>query len=121
MEVKILDKKDEGLLSRTSIKADVTFKGVTPSKEELKKQIASLLKADEKLVVVKNVRTFFGKEEAEVAAYQYESEEDLKKIEPKKKAAKEKAPKEEKKEPPKEEKKEAPKEEKKEAPKEEEK
>ncbi len=85
MELKILDKKDETLLSRTSIKADLTFQGVTPSKEKVQQALASLLKVDENLVVIKKIRTLFGQEKAEVIAYNYESAKALKNIEPKKK------------------------------------
>ena len=90
MELKILDKKDESLLSRINIKAEATFQGVTPSKEELQKQIASSLKVDEKLIVIKNVKTFFGQEKVRITAFQYESEGALKNIEPKKKEKAEK-------------------------------
>lgn len=88
MEFKILDKKDESLLSRVEVRAEATFQGVTPSKVELKKQIASSLKVDEKLIVVKNVKTFFGKEKVVVIALKYEDEDALKRTEPKSKAKK---------------------------------
>ncbi|MBW2966173.1 hypothetical protein KY342_03650 [Candidatus Woesearchaeota archaeon] len=90
MQLEILDKKEEELLSRTAIKAHITFDKATPSNQEIKKQIASESKADETLVVVKNVYTEYGRSEADVNAYIYKSKEELQKIEPqpKKKAAK---------------------------------
>jgi len=94
MELKITEKKEDVLLSRKEIIAQITFKGATPSKEEIKKQLVSALKADEKLIVTKNVFTSFGSETAKVIAYQYVNEKDMKKIEPKEKEKKEKSKKE---------------------------
>lgn len=108
MELKVTEEKEDILLSRKEINAQITFKGATPSKEDIKKQLSSVLKADEKLIVIKNVFTSFGSETAKVIAYQYTNDEYMKKIEPKEKEK----PKEEKKETPKEEKKEEAKEEK---------
>lgn len=94
MELKITEEKETSLLSRKEIAADITFKGATPSKEEVKKQLTSSLKADEKLVIVKTIFTSFGSETAKVVAYQYMNEEDMKRIEPKEKGKKEAKPKE---------------------------
>ena len=108
MDVKITEKKESPLLYRTEIMADITGEKATPSKDELKKKCASILKADEKLIVVKKITTSFGSTNAKAVLYQYKDEKKLKSIEPKEKK------KEEKKEGEAEEKKEAPKEEKKE-------
>ena len=82
MELKILSEEEAPLLSRRKIVADATFSGATPSKKEVWKQLASALKTDEKLVVVKNIRTSFGNQQARVVALQYTSEEEMKRIEP---------------------------------------
>jgi len=127
MDLKIIKKQDNPLLSRTEIEAEASFfNEPTPKKEDIKKKISSMEKADEKLVVVKNVYGNFGAGKASVLAYVYKSEDKLKKIEPKKKEKKEategaakEAPKEEAKEKGKEEAKAPLKEETKEAPKEE--
>lgn len=131
MQIKILDQKKEPLLSRTIITAEVSFEAsVTPSKEEVKKNIAAQLKAGtqtksdsspEKLTIVKKIHHNFGSTTGKITAYVYDSEKDMKNIEPKKKESKDKKPAEgapakpeEKKEEPKEDKPaEAPKEEKK--------
>jgi len=120
MDLKITEEKETSLLSRKEIAADITFKGPTPSKEDVKKQLASSLKSDEKLIVIKNIITSFGSESAKVVAYMYMNEEDMKRIEPKvkeKKEAKPKAKGEEKEAPKKEEPKKEGKEEKKPEPK----
>jgi len=88
MELKIISKKEEPLLPRTEVKAEITFQGVTPSKKDLQKQIASSLKTDENFIVVKQIKTLFGQQKANVRALQYESEEALKKVEPKQKVKK---------------------------------
>ena len=90
MQLKILDKKEEELLSRAVVKAHIIFDKATPSNQEIKKQIASESKADEALVVVKNVYTEYGKSEADVNAYIYKSKEAMQKIEPKPKKKAEK-------------------------------
>jgi len=136
MNLKIINKTDNPSLSRKEVQAQVEFfNEPTPKKEDVKKKIASMEKADEKLVVIKGIGNSFGVGKGDVFAYIYKSEKELKEIEPKKKEKKEKpakgaapkagakkeAPKKEeapKEEAPKEKAKEAPKEEKKEAPKE---
>ncbi len=85
MEIKITNEKEDILLSRKEITAQISFKGATPSKEDIKKKLASAIKSNEKLTVIKNVFTSFGSETAKVIAYQYINEEDMRKIEPKEK------------------------------------
>lgn len=116
MDLKIIEKKEQPMLSRIEVIGKLEFKGPTPSEADVKKQLSAELKVGEELIVIKKISTHFGSESADLFAYSYLNKEDLKKIEPKPKEKKAKpgAPKEEKKEAPKEEKKEAPKEEKKE-------
>lgn len=92
MSIKIEKTEEKPLLARKEIAASIMFEGkATPSNDEVRKQIASGLKVDEKVVVVKHIYTSFGSSEAKVEAYVYNTEEDLKKIEPKVKEAKKKA------------------------------
>ncbi|MBU0627559.1 MAG: hypothetical protein KKC75_00070 [Nanoarchaeota archaeon] len=96
MDLKIINKKDNPLLSRIEVNAEVNFvNSPTPKKEDVKKKIASVEKADEKLVVIKKVVNTYGIGKIQVLAYIYSSEEELKNIEPKKKdkGAKAEAPK----------------------------
>jgi small subunit ribosomal protein S24e len=85
MEIKIIEQKDKPVLSRKEIIAEISFTGKTPSNEEVRKKIAEESKADEELVVVKNIYTEFGLTKAKVNAYVYNSKEKLESIEPKKK------------------------------------
>lgn len=121
MQVKIIKDEKSPLLLRKEIKAEITFDKATPSNAELAKYIASQLKVDEKLVVVKNIFTRFGETVADSLIYVYDSAEQKDKIEPRNKKAEAKKAEAEKKaaeaapapaEKPAEEKKQAPKEEK---------
>jgi len=89
MELNIINKKDNALLSRVEINATVDFFNEgTPKKEDIKKKFVSIEKADEKVVVIKKISGSFGSGKADVLAYVYKSEEILKSIEPKKKEKK---------------------------------
>ena len=89
--LRITEKKEEPLLSRTKIMVEIDFDNITPKKEELKSKIASSLNAAENLVVVRSVYTKFGKRNADAIAYCYKSEESLKNIGSKQKKKKAKA------------------------------
>ncbi len=89
MELSITEKKDNGLLSRTEVCGTLLFQNATPSNADVAKNLATKLAADEKLVVVKQIKTKFGAKSAELCAYVYKDASALKRIEPKqgKKAA----------------------------------
>ena len=89
MEIKIIQKKKNPLLSRLEVEAEASFLNeATPKKEDVKKKIASMEKADENLVVVKNISMKFGEGKANFLTYIYESKDKLIGIEPKKKSKK---------------------------------
>ena len=85
MNITIINKKENPLLSRTEIKAELIFESATPSRDEFKKAIAAQLKTDEKLTIVKNIYTRFGESKADALIYIYLSKEEMEKIEPRKK------------------------------------
>ena len=125
--MKIISKEKSSLIDRTELLAEFPHIGKpTPKASEIKKVVAAELKADENLVIIKEIYTQYGEGTSKIKAYAYNNLEELKKlekyVEPKKeeKPAEqpkaEEAPKEEVKEQPKVE--EAPKEEIKEEPKE---
>ena len=82
MELKIINKKEEPLLSRTMVEAEITFEKTTPSGREVKSRLAKDLGKDEKLIVVKGIHTYLGSKKAKNLSYVYENEESLKRIEP---------------------------------------
>ncbi|MAH01857.1 hypothetical protein CMO87_01325 [Candidatus Woesearchaeota archaeon] len=81
MELKIINKKEEPLLSRTKVEAEMVFEKATPSREETKSKLCNILGKDEKLIVVKGIYNEFGLKKAKNLSYVYENEESLKKIE----------------------------------------
>lgn len=104
MNAKLIKEVESPLLSRKVLSFEINYSGSkTPSKEDVKKTIASLQKVKEELVVVKHVYPNFGKGKAETIAYVYNNLQDLEKYEPKsKKGKKSEKPVEKKEEKPKE-------------------
>jgi len=86
--MQIKKKKKNVLLSRDEYLISLPFSGPTPKKDDAKKKISEGLKVSPELVVVKHIYTSFGKQEAEISAYVYESVDILKKVEPVKKEVK---------------------------------
>ena len=77
MDLKIIKKQDNPLLSRVEVEAEVEFfNEPTPKKDDVKKKVVSMEKADAKLVVVKNVYGDFGSGKADVLVYIYKSEDE---------------------------------------------
>jgi ribosomal protein S24E len=94
MNINIISRDKKDMLSREEVVAEVDFVGgATPSRAVFTEEFSKTLAKDLKQIVVKKIQTHFGAPGAKVLVYVYNSEEDLKRIEPK-----EKAPKEEKKE-----------------------
>jgi len=88
MELKLIEKKEVPLLSRTEIKGELSFTGKTPSNDEVTKKISSDLKVDAATIVIKHVYTGFGATKAKVIAHVYKTADDKTKIEPKVKVKK---------------------------------
>ena len=86
MNLKIISKEEEPLLSRIKVTAELEFENGTPSREEIKTRLVKDLGKDEKLIVVKKIHTKYGLKKAQNSAYAYENEEDMKKIEIQKKS-----------------------------------
>ena len=74
MELKIINKKEEPLLSRTMVEADITFEKATPTKGEVKSKLAQILGKDEKLIVIKGMHNTYGLKKAKSISYLYEDE-----------------------------------------------
>lgn len=94
--MKLLKQKDDLLLNRKNLSIEIEYpKSKVPSKEEIKKQIASFLKADEDLIIIKHIYPKFGTTQAEVIANIYNNANTLKELEKQKtKKEKKEAPKE---------------------------
>ncbi len=83
MEMKISQKTEKPLLSRTEMQGTISFEASTPSRLEVRKKISEALKVDESLVMVKEIATSFGEKSAKVTAHVYKTKEDAAKFEPK--------------------------------------
>ena len=77
LEMKISDKTEQPLLSRTELTGVISFDSATPSRTEVTKKIAESLKADLALVTVSSIDTDFGQKSAKVTAHLYKTKEDL--------------------------------------------
>ena len=98
MDLKIISQKDEPLLSRKRVIAEVIYDNKTPSNAEVKKMISAEMKVSEELIVIEKIQTLYGKRSAKTIAYAYLNKEDMAKIvKVKVKKDKKEAPKEEKK------------------------
>lgn len=91
MQINVTSKKDEPLLSRTMVLATLEFEKSTPSYPEVAAALASSLKSDGKLLVIRHVYNHFGARKADVVAYVYADEQKKQFIEPKLKVKKDKA------------------------------
>ncbi|MBI2207896.1 hypothetical protein HYU50_00205 [Candidatus Woesearchaeota archaeon] len=80
MELKILQKKEEPLLSRTRLEGEVLFEKATPSTKEIKSNVAKSLGKDESLVDIEGIYNQYGQKKAKVVCYTYENKDVLKKI-----------------------------------------
>ncbi len=90
LQISIVEKKEEPLLSRIMIKANIDFEKSTPSYTETTSLLASNLKSDEKLIVIRHIHTYFGDKKAQVIAYLYADEIRKQAVEPKVKEKKDK-------------------------------
>ena len=81
--MKISQKTEKPLLSRTEISGMLGFESSTPSRLEVRKKLSEALKADESLVMVTAIKTSFGEKSAEITANVYKTKEDAAKFETK--------------------------------------
>ena len=82
MDIEILKQDEQHLLDRKVIKAALTFEGATPSRKEVLSSLASALKTKEDHLVLKTVRSAFGRTRAVVTAHLYKDKDLLAKHEP---------------------------------------
>jgi len=85
----VKSKKELPLMSRTEVIVEVKHTGAAnPPYSVISKELANLLKADQKVIVIKHVYPKFGEGRSEVIAYVYKDEASMLKFEPKKKEKK---------------------------------
>ncbi|MFH1511018.1 MAG: hypothetical protein ABIF10_04960 [Candidatus Woesearchaeota archaeon] len=81
MNLQITEQKKNDFLSRKEVRAVLTYEHATPSKEELKKQVAAAMKANADLLVIRQVNPSYGEQKADVLFYIYEKPDVMKKLE----------------------------------------
>ncbi|MBN1645399.1 hypothetical protein JW851_05190 [Candidatus Woesearchaeota archaeon] len=82
MKIEITETKDNPLLSRKGVKGILTFNTATPSNDILQGSLAKQLNVDKQVIMIKRIKTHFGSSKADFLAYVYNSEDELKRIEP---------------------------------------
>ena len=81
MKLDVTKERETPLLSRTRVTLSLEDEGPTPSRLQLRKEVAGKLKTDEPLVVLKHIYTRFGQHKAKIIAHVYKNLDDLKRIE----------------------------------------
>jgi len=83
MDITITNTKENPLLNRKEITADMSFTGKTPSYPEVITALAAKLGVGKEVIAVQHVYTSFGATKAKIMTHVYKTAEDLKAIEPK--------------------------------------
>ncbi len=84
MNIEIKEQREEKLLGRKTIKANISFEGKTPSRKEIRTELAKAIKEKEEKIIIKHIYTQYGGNKAEIEAAVYNKIEDAKAIENKK-------------------------------------
>lgn len=71
--VEVSEKIEQPVMSRSLLKGSVVYDSAPPSSTEVRKHLASALKADESLVVVKSLEPVFGARKSMMEAHVYKS------------------------------------------------
>ena len=83
LNIEILEEKKNPLIDRTELSFRIENFGMsTPNRVEIKKKIAAMQGSNEKLTIIKNLKTHFGASHTIGKAYIYENSTDLIYFEP---------------------------------------
>jgi len=77
MQTKIDQKIERPLMSHTELHGTIAFEGHTPSRQQLKEELAKAVSAKPELVIVRSIYTNFGRSSASIVAHVYKSEKDI--------------------------------------------
>jgi small subunit ribosomal protein S24e len=83
MDIQIQHQEERPLLHRKDITARVTYEGATPQRTTLRDSIAHALKTQADHMIIRQIRTEFGKQAAIVTASAYKDAKALEQFEPK--------------------------------------
>jgi ribosomal protein S24E len=82
MNVNILTTTENKLLERKEVQAEVSFDAATPKRAELKTAVSHKIGANPELVVIRSVKSLFGRKTVKITAHAYSNKETLMGIEP---------------------------------------
>jgi len=82
MDIEILSKKDNNLLSRSELDVMVEFAGATPSRKQLREAIGQKAGVDPSLLSIQKSRGEFGRSRLRIEAHAYASKEFYEKFVP---------------------------------------
>jgi ribosomal protein S24E len=71
MKLEITEKKKNELIGRAEVIGTLVYQGITPSNADITAEIAKQLKVNASLVIVKQIKGVFSKQEAKVTAFAY--------------------------------------------------
>ncbi len=81
MKVKVLKKEESKFFPRVEAVFEIEYAGKTPSRQEISSEIAKTLGQDEKLVIIKKIKSKYGEQVCVVEANIYLDEKAMKDIE----------------------------------------
>lgn len=84
MKIEIKNKNENKLLHRTELDGTITYEGATPTRQQVRAEVAKQLKVKEDVVVSKFIESSFGGNTASFEAFVYDTPEHLQEIETKK-------------------------------------
>lgn len=81
MRLEVKKERDTPLLSRKRVTLMAEYDGTTPSRINVRKEVAKKLGAKENLVVIKHIYTRFGSSKSKIITHVYNNEGEMKKLE----------------------------------------
>ncbi len=81
MKVKVLNKEESKFFPRVEGIFEVEYAGATPSRKELASEISKAVGHDEKLIIIRRVKSKYGEQICSVEASLYLDEKSMKNIE----------------------------------------
>ena len=96
MDLELIKEREMPLMSKKRYSFYLTFKGVTPTRNDIKGSVAKKVNSDPALTVIKHIYNRYGVEKAKIIANVYSKKEDMERFEEKSTLKKHEAKKEEK-------------------------
>jgi small subunit ribosomal protein S24e len=81
MDLEIIEEKDNTLLNRRELKLKIDHDAATPSRMDVKKNVATKFNVDPDLVIIDNMKSKFGKSETKAYIKIYKTTEAAKLVE----------------------------------------